>query len=135
MDVASIPLNTPQEKMFNILEETKHFFNINNRAKFDKNGGQYLDSYGKRCAVGRYLNPTDILFLHEHNWLDCCISEVWGHLETPMIKELPLDFWEDIQWLHDCDELWGENGLSDRGILYYSIVKNKIEEGLYEKAN
>lgn len=105
-----------------IIEETAAFYTSENRAKPD-NGRrcQYLTKDGRMCAVGRCLtDPARIegnyIFLQSIPNLDDELKpEYRGH---------PINFWQDLQRLHDYTFNWNNEGLSNDG----ESVRNRLLE-------
>lgn len=100
-----------------ILEETAAFYTSENRAVVKGGHGNhgsvschYLTNDGKMCAVGRCLiDPSEITnepVIDIPQLEDRLKSEYRGH---------PIDFWSDLQDLHDSPNNWNREGLSTQG--------------------
>lgn len=98
-------------------------------------GCVYNNSVGDHCAVGRCFKPEykdqgtdligneetsveDLVEIHELNSIDDLLDPVYqGH---------ELQFWKDLQILHDFDRYWDENGLSELGIERVKIIRENF---------
>lgn len=122
-----------------IIEDTKKFYSKDpsRRAKKFLNSGAVVCDYfiedkgeEKCCAVGRFLidaesvsNNTpgpiaewsgDLIFQDDGETIDdFLVDSVKGH---------PVDFWEDLQNLHDIDGYWDEFGLTEDGEEFYQSI-------------
>src|SRR5690606_24716056 len=96
---------------------------VNRRAKTDQGGCAYLTKDGNMCAVGRCFSEEGLKeygncpsFFH-HEMIDLFKDEY---------KIYDQQFWSLLQGLHDKDQNWDENGLSEEGQRY--IRKNFSKE-------
>lgn len=107
-----------------IIDETAEGYTMETRAT-NKNGGcDYLTSDGRMCAVGRCMHSpmlgpqtsvSGIMF--RYGGLDAFLKfEYRGH---------SVDFWEDIQQLHDSHEWWNSTGLTMDGLNRVALLKAK----------
>lgn len=111
-----------------IINETATFYNLNNRAITPYHSCVYLNDDGKKCAVGRCL-------------LSNCAKKIKGlvvgiyslaqtsfNLEKSLKKAYrghSIKFWEDLQFFHDNEMYWDEDGLSLAGQLKKEELLNK----------
>ena len=128
-----------------IIRDTVQFFGAdpkNNRCVEDNGSGNsrcmYTDSQDRHCAIGRFLLPEHqtLEFAEEH------INENVEHLnEDRCLDEMlvleargfPINFWNDLQMLHDGDNNWEKTGgLSDRGESFYHGILSKYIIGVKE---
>lgn len=86
------------------------------RVKFDgETRCAYKDRRGNNCAVGRCLIPNSILFKGENNF---DTIDTFRDIYTQFKEEYrghSLDFWVQLQGLHDTKSNWDINGLTDKG--------------------
>ena len=79
----------------------------------------YTDHEGNHCAVGRWLQEE----YQDYNWVynQDSVNELFddGHTDrdflVPEVRDLPFDFWVELQCLHDNVCNWDEEGLSSIG--------------------
>lgn len=106
-----------------IIRETASFYNLNNRGVNTLGGCSYLTDSGTMCAVGRCMtNPTPTMFSSVKSLRD----RVPGRGEAaeldleaflkPEYRGHDLDFWMDVQNLHDHAHNWDEEGLTEFGV-------------------
>lgn len=118
--------------MYNELKEMVRFYSADPELRA-ANGGDcaYLDSHGNKCAIGRMLTLEDLARLEARGFLfDTALSDVWGIIETPRVKNLPIRFLEDLQELHDNDTYW-DSSISERGMEYAEKIEEKIRTRVY----
>lgn len=117
-----------------ILEETVAFYSedVDRRAYTEGEGCVYNTEDGKHCAVGRCLLPklkelgtgfvgnfstavSELADRRDITNLDSLLQEKYrGH---------NIEFWTDLQILHDSNSYWNEFGLSKEGQHYYEDLK------------
>lgn len=125
-----------QKKMLKELNSMVKFYGADTRrrAVFGSEGlCQYHSSRGKCCSVGRRLNKKDHQYIDDTDSnVGTPISEIYSNLTTKIIKDLPCEFWEDMQDFHDRNEFWNKRkGISKDGLKYYEEIKNKILNNEY----
>lgn len=111
-----------------IIETVKHY-NSNNTARNVKTGScTYMNDDGAMCAVGRCLTNEgmQIFKAFEDNNLDVNTSaayfiNVYGMDEFyDALKEEyrghDVDFWKNLQYLHDSTSNWNEDGITQSGL-------------------
>jgi hypothetical protein len=109
-----------------IIKETFDYYNEDPSRRAKVNGRcEYLNSEGNMCAFGRCeINPpisetgnsdaVDNRFSHEEEMNGALKEEYRGH---------SMEFWEELQDLHDSDFYWLEDKASEAGqSLYRSLV-------------
>lgn len=104
-----------------IILETVEYYKKNPRAMDNNNRGTYLTTDGRMCAVGRcliqptidmignvrsYINPLDTILKLEYR----------GH---------SIEFWEDLQILHDHNNFWNSNCLTIKGEVFVQTLLEK----------
>lgn len=116
-----------------IIEETVKYYSKNplkrRGAKYSNNsqvGCVYRTVRGTKCAVGRCGN-SKFNFRFEGNvfsYAQQCISNLDIHL-FPRYRGHGLDFWNDIQDLHDVGDNWTDKNISEKGLKIVEFLKKK----------
>jgi hypothetical protein len=139
-----------QQQMQDILKDTVDYYSkdpANRRSVTDD--GDCMYTWGKKhCAVGRYLRKE----YQDETWSDNNmsaweLSEYSGNMTIDQflvdkVHGLDLDFWRDLQDMHDTVGYWEEwhehkDGvrdykLTDLGKEAYVRFQDKITEGQYD---
>ena len=128
--------------MKKIIDDTVQFFGADpesNRCMDDDSTCMYTNDQGKHCAIGRFLLP-------EHQTLEFANVHIQDNVENlegvinlddvliPEVRGFPVDFWNDLQVLHDGRYYWSESrncigiaGLTIRGEdFYYEILSRYV---------
>ena len=141
-----------KNKMLKILKETREYYSKDpdNRRCITKDGECMYTWGDNHCAIGRYMdeeyqfetwkqNNESVIELmdseyNEYNDIDWCLRDD--------VHGLDVDFWRDLQGLHDTCSNWITNdsvnleqlptGISPQGIAKYHAIQLKIEEGRYD---
>lgn len=105
-----------------IIQMVASHYNLGNRAFKQGNGCQYRTSDGRMCAVGMCMNDKAI---GKYDNYVGSISEMTGRIISEgksldsIFKEEyrghNVNFWDDLQCLHDGDYYWTDKGLSHIG--------------------
>lgn len=109
-----------------IINETVQNYNVNPRAVDSDGGCDYISPEGYMCAVGRCMkNPTpdmygSVKFLFNKS----STSNLEDELKDDY-KGHSIEFWDDLQQLHDLDDYWDGNTLTDDGKEYYQQIYYK----------
>ena len=123
-----------RDRMQDILQDTIHHYSDFPRA-MDKSGScQYTDEVGNHCAVGRYLKPefeTIEFFANDGVSVGSLTQDVDHYLRSNVLG-LTEKFWSALQELHDSDNNWSYDGLTECGRTRFSHVKGRIEAGGYD---
>lgn len=131
-------LNEIQKKMLKELNSMVKFYGKDTRKRALSKTGfcQYLTSTNKMCAIGRRLNEKDHEYIKSNEFNQGTgISEIYSDLTTKIIKDLPCEFWEDLQGFHDEEDCWNKRkGLSKMGLRYYQKIETKILNNEYPKS-
>lgn len=101
-----------------IIEETKNFYNLNNRALSPNGGCAYRNEYGKKCALGRCINQANIDAYATYGGFANALNTKVGGLDNILKPEYhghEASFWSDLQSLHDYEGYWTETGISESG--------------------
>ena len=136
-----------KQRMQDILKDTVDYYREDpvNRRSVDDDGNCMYTWGDKHCAVGRYLKPE----YQKENWSDNGMSayELAEYSDDYSIDQflvdkahgLDLQFWRDLQDIHDTVgywEEWSEHGdgvrdykLTDRGKEIYVSMQDKIARG------
>lgn len=125
-----------------ILEETLHHYKWNDRGI--RMGGYcvYETDDGSNCAVGRCISKDTLKKKH-----DCTLQDLTGSagnlhvymgsgvdLEDILKDEYKghhLNFWRDLQKLHDEDDFWSGRSITESGLAWAEVIKQKITNGDY----
>lgn len=134
-----------QKSKREIIEETKAFYNLTNRATGDY-GVCHYSINGRQCAVGRCLKPDSKVFhmtgavMNVVNKLRDAMEEKFfaiedylrEHVNPAFDSELQEEyrghaviFWDKIQQWHDTPGNWSKTGLSEEGEAYYHWLIDK----------
>lgn len=106
-----------------IIDETASFYNLSSLAR-GEGVCHYLTNDGRMCAVGRCLeNPAEVEACNASidNIIDKCIfkPEYNGH---------SIEFWIDIQCLHDTLWYWTVSGISESGLEKVAALHDRWDE-------
>lgn len=118
-----------------IIEETVAYYSedVNRRALGELGGCAYLTEDGRMCAVGRCeIDPPkyDEGGPAKTGSYQNGIAAADDRSEIkfkPEYEGHEMKFWEDLQSLHDEDDYWNANGISERGMDYAEELKKKYE--------
>jgi len=106
-----------------VLDDTVKFYSEDPSRRATKPGSRgdcvYTTYDGNHCAVGRWLMEE----YQDYNWVhnEDSISTLFddGSIDidflVPEVRDLPFDFWVELQCLHDNVCNWDEEGLSSIG--------------------
>ena len=136
-----------QQQMQDILRDTVDYYREDpvNRRSVDKDGNCKYTWGNQHCAVGRYLKSE----YQKENWIenDMSVYELSEYSGDFSIDQflvdkahgLDLQFWRDLQDIHDIVGYWEEYdehedgrrkyGLTDRGKEVYVAMQDKISRG------
>jgi hypothetical protein len=111
-----------------IIQETAEFYNAKNRAVRSHMGCDMVCVYfdpetGNKCAVGRCLNLPNVSIVDLKGYVDIFTGSIGSRvLEDILMEEykghLP-QFWDSLQSLHDREDYWNAEGMSEEGKLKY----------------
>ena len=136
-----------QQQMQDILKETVDYYREDpvNRRCVDDDGNCMYTWGDNHCAVGRYLKPE----YQKENWIEnsMSVTELSEYSDDYSIDQFIVDkahgvdlqFWRDLQDIHDIVGYWEEYdehedgrrkyGLTDRGKEIYITMQDKIARG------
>lgn len=107
-----------------IINETVEYYSNNPRG-LDSSG--HCTYYNKRtesmCAVGRCLELDEAKKLANTDITADTIPNLDNKLQPPY-KGHPVEFWEDLQVLHDTSRYWNNNSITDVGKKAVEIIIN-----------
>jgi hypothetical protein len=84
----------------------------------------YLTNDGKMCAVGRcMIEPTIDLGGAARDVLEDSF-----YLLKPEYRIEDLEFWENLQNLHDTNSYWDKKGLTQRGLQEIEYLKTRYKD-------
>jgi hypothetical protein len=108
-----------------IIEETVEFYRNNPRAYDPLVGCLYVTSSGLRCAHSRCLNETlvDLKAIQTCQNARDVIRDHGDNVHKEQYRGHSIDFWMDIQQLHDTCEYWSGTELSEEGKLVVERLK------------
>jgi len=112
--------------MLQTLDETAGAYTSKTRA-IARDGSCWYFQAGKCCAVGRCLEDpkrfssvdANVSYLDAEYGLDSILK--------PEYRGFPLTFWTVLQRLHDNEDNWDENGLSEHGKQSAKRIKEKFK--------
>ena len=121
-------------RMQGILEDTIEYYSESPRA-MDKSGScQYTDVGGNHCAVGRYMRPefqTVNFYANDGVSVGNLAADIDTYLDSKVIG-LTEKFWSALQDIHDSDNNWYGEGLTECGRTRRDSMKSRIEAGGYD---
>jgi hypothetical protein len=113
-----------------IIDETVKYYSTDTsrrgiqKTKIGTNSCTYLTEDGKMCAVGRcMIKPTIDL----EGAADDVLADSF-HLLKPEYRIEDLNFWIDLQRLHDDCYFWNENGLTKEGLNQVKRLKEEYKD-------
>jgi hypothetical protein len=120
-------MKTIQQRRLEFLNETVNYYSEDTSRRAlttDKDGHNYCEyctKDGRRCAIGRVLNIDYQTSLSIHN--RSVDADVVYELVPDEIKELGRLFLSELQVLHDTDNCWDSNGLTNAGKRRVELIK------------
>ena len=136
-----------KQQMQEILKDTVDYYREDpvNRRCLDDDGNCMYTWGNRHCAVGRYLKPE----YQKENWPDNSMSVYElaeysddysiDHFLVDKAHGLDVQFWRDLQDIHDIPRYWQEwdrdkdglrkNELTDSGKEIYVAMQDKISSG------
>lgn len=121
-----------KQRQIKFLNDTVAHYRLSNRSV--SSGGTrclYLakDDNTEGCAIGRHLPKELALRMDDRQFGN---PGVWNNEalfnELPVwMKEMGMKFLSEVQNLHDLEENWSDDGISEAGLLYVKILKEVHE--------
>lgn len=103
-----------------IINETVNYYSKDTSRRALNNVGncKYITEDGRKCAIGRVLRPSKCK--KEFNCTVRKLAEILGlnNLDEallPSVRGHEVDFWIDLQDIHDCNCNWDDDGLTESG--------------------
>jgi hypothetical protein len=123
-----------------IIEETVQYYNEDvSRRAYLHGMCTYYNEHRNMCAVGRCLiDPEGFqkrATATDFGSIAILVNDFSINLEESLKDEYKghsLEFWEDLQSLHDYSNHWDSNGITEEGITYVEDLKSKYK---YVKEN
>ena len=115
---------TIQQRRMEILEWEKTNRNLTNRNQKNGLSCLYTPLPGKPfgCAVGRLLTDRSVAeALDQMPESSVSRPDIFKMLPQD-VKDLGLPFLRDLQTLHDVDDYWTNEGLSEDGMHYFESI-------------
>jgi hypothetical protein len=113
-----------------ILETAKAYTSQNRSICPDSRSSCLYKSGANKCAVGRCLLSKSRLFKSELN-----DTPIDNYNETELDCELKkeyrghsIEFWQDVQYLHDQIPFWDLSGLTERGKEHVDLLIEKWDD-------
>lgn len=126
--------------MLEILDETVAYYGsdpVNKRGQ-GMSGCKYLTLDGKMCAVGRCCAaPSEAWFGGCENIRGTDVSKFLNleDLLKPEYKGHNIQFWCDLQSLHDTKAYFTDTGFSAKGLAWIANIRKGIIEKQYDVQN
>ena len=119
-----------QKRCLEIIEETVAFYRKNPRSINESGQCSYMDAKGNRCAVGRYISEEYIKQVNQKPFNGLSVDGLHNEWELDTIlidsaQGLDVNFWADLQNLHDSSRCWNGSKLSKFGHEQTIIIKAK----------
>lgn len=105
-----------------IIDETWPEYTLHARAK-DGHDCLYLAPNGLKCALGRCMIAPQA----DWGWTASRVPDLEGKLMEEY-RGHPVQFWSDLQELHDRDFNWDAAGLSEVGEKYVEMLHKEWDE-------
>jgi len=128
------------KQQLNFLDETIKFYgdDVSRRSLNSKGHCKYKTESGNKCAIGRCLKKIAFDYDIEGNDATGIDNEFKGigGLEGALLKKyqgFTLDFWNEIQGLHDGEYYWDMEGLTGSGYVEVERIKKRINRGNFKK--
>jgi len=122
-----------------IIEETANYYNSENRSlNSGGTGCSYLGSNGTWCGFSRCCK-NDAKTIESLEAMDDVVGTLncyeldkneisYEELLQDQYKGHELEFWRDVQFLHDGKENWNKSGLSEKGQKFKDRLIGKWRE-------
>jgi len=130
-------MNKEQKEMTKVLDETVEFYSKNfNKRGLDPEGICVYRDGEKRCAIGRLLSEKDLDIIEVCRHIGMGVPALLcGHLVeqlTSPILKMPEHFLTALQRLHDGNEFWSEEGITETGQNMVKGIKQAIDDNSYK---
>jgi hypothetical protein len=130
------PSLTKQEQYLKIINDTVQFYKKNPRAVNQHGQCSYIDKAGNRCAVGRYISEEYIEQVNNSSAIGLSVEGLHNAFEIDTIlvdtvQGLDLNFWIDLQNLHDSRAYWNGMELTTAGLGMVKHLRTKWAPNLF----
>jgi len=118
-----------------IINMVANHYNKKNRAKTDY-GCRYITDDGRMCAVGICMTDGALEdFKHHFGGVQSIAKSITksgmeGSIDVLLKDEYKghdLWFWSELQYFHDDNNAWDENGMTKHGLSKYERLKNRYQ--------
>ena len=134
-----------RQQMQDILKDTVDYYREDpqsRRAVNESGDCLYTTDDGRHCAIGRYMRPEflDIEWKENNGVGVNGLSSYVDYYLKHEVRGLDMDFWRDLQDIHDVVGNWYRgalytepvNGLSSLGKERYIYMQDRIAGGEYD---
>jgi hypothetical protein len=132
----------PQKTKLEILQETVAYYAADPVGRRAKLGAKcmYRTPEGRRCAVGRCMTKASVVAYAAYigtvkNLVSTVLNGAYIGYDTVVRQPLKrnyqghnLNFWDDLQALHDNNTYWTESGLSAEGQQFVAVLSERYRE-------
>lgn len=129
-------MNAFQTKLANeLLAETQAHYNSSNRSQDKALACCYSGPQDRRCAIGRIMTEDGLEKVIRARMNANNLAAVMNAFGPDIVQEewRPLfatkegiEFAIQVQKLHDTNENWDENGLTERGQMHSAAIKERF---------
>ena len=93
-------------------------------------GCTYLHEHNGGCAIGQCVSKKTAIRMEGDG--NTAVSDTYNQKTLPKrLRELGVDFLEDLQGVHDCDNTWNDHDtalLGEDGLVWSEVGKKEINE-------
>lgn len=106
-----------------IIQETVDYYSVDpvaRRSKNDQNKCVYLSDTGQVCAFSRVMLKKQRDLIVKEGYQEATARKISEHKGLDRLLKIryrghDINFWADIQYLHDHNKFWCSDGLTDYG--------------------
>jgi len=126
-------MNATKQKQKEVLDIVTKHFNSKNRSTASPPSKScfYLSKDGLKCAVGMFIKDE---YINDENWVEThneegadCLLDSSDEILVEEYRGLGVEFWADMQSLHDSEGYWDEKGLTTAGKVRVARIKGKYD--------
>jgi len=113
-----------------VIEITKERYSNNPKLRsIDMDGRtcMYHHENGNKCGVGHFIKEDTNISLYNSDAINMILlsEDDFKYYMVDNVQHLQdINFWDDLQFFHDTDIFWDENGITPRGTTYYNNLIN-----------
>ena len=115
-----------------IIKETVAFYSQDPTARRSMDGDECLFQHndGRRCSVGRCMTQNGIkkVLSENANGDGCELEEPLDYYLKKRYHGKPLEFWDNLQNLHDMPANWDAKGLTGVGKVYLEWLRDRTRK-------